>query len=91
MASSAWPDIESHPIETGPRAHVWTWADSYEVWVPADRDCAWIEADPQRVGAVAIWLAATTSEPLILCDEGYATVLPLNGLTESSLSALLAS
>lgn len=86
---SRWPGMDSSVSGVGQRAHVWIWPDAHEVWVPVERDCAWIEADEQRICAVAAWLAATSADPLILCDEGYASILPLEGATESSLLARL--
>ena len=87
--TSRWPDLRSASNVEGQRAHLWVWPDSHEVWIPSERDCAWVEADPERTGAVASWLASTTDEPLILCDEGYALVIPLDGATEAGIAARL--
>jgi hypothetical protein len=87
--TSRWPDLRSAPNAEGQRAHRWAWPDSHEVWVPVKRDCAWVEAGAERAAAVAAWLASTTGEPLILCDEGYALVIPLDGATEAGIAARL--
>jgi hypothetical protein len=88
--TSRWPDLRSEPHRMGQRAHVWAWPDFHEVWVPGERDCAWIDAGAERTSAVAVWLASTTTEPLILCDEGYSLVIPLEVATEASVAASLA-
>ncbi|GAA2155727.1 hypothetical protein GCM10009844_43220 [Nocardioides koreensis] len=85
--TARWPDLRSASNGEGQRAHLWVWPDSHEVWIPGERDCAWVETDPERTGAVASWLASTTDEPLILCDEGYALVIPLDGATEAGIAA----
>jgi hypothetical protein len=81
---SRWPVVEttSHPGELQ-RTNMWTWPDLYEVWVPDDRRCAWLDADAERIAAVAAWLAASATQSLTLCDEGYSMVIDLNDLSEA--------
>lgn len=83
--SSRWPGIRRDDDRGRYPAHRWIWSDLYEVRVPDDRTCVWIDADDERTCAVASWCAGTASDPLILCDEGYSDVYTLDQPSEAEL------
>lgn len=82
-----WPEIELSRGTSDHRDHLWCWPDGYEVWIPSDRQCAWVDADWHRVSAIAAWLSGTSVE-LILCDEGFENHLDLRGVSEEHLLTL---
>jgi hypothetical protein len=82
---SRWPEIRDSNKHG---AHLWSWADGYETWVPADEESVWIDADWPRICAIAARLGSGSLEDLILCDEGYNEVFELRGRSEEELLAL---
>lgn len=84
--SSRWPDIErASDAAARQRAHVWTWSDRSEVWLPDDLECCWIAGDAQLIAAVAAHMAVEGPADLTLCDEGYNYDVRLTGLSEDDL------
>jgi len=79
---SRWPDVERSDSGHGQRAHQWTFEDLHDVWVPEDREVAWLDPNDERAAALAAHLAAAGPPNLILMDEGNNFAIELAGLDE---------
>jgi len=88
-----WPEVVSHRESTKVRSIVWEWPDRSEAYIEAAGQAIYIEALAPMIArfAAAFTERFARSQSLILYDEGYTTVVPLNGATEETVRQALDS
>ncbi len=87
----SWPEAVSQQETSAVRSIVWMWPDHSEAYIDAAGQAIYIEAPAPTIARFASAFTAqfAGSQPLVLYDESYTTVDPLNGTTEDAIRQAL--